>query len=145
MSNSIKPHGGKLVNRITKSDPSGLFSIQISEDLANDVENIADGTLGDVAIITSVAGAVRANHVHKDDWHLSYMVQGSMNYFWKDEVGQEKVVEVRSGQMVYSPPGTPHKMLFLEASSFIAIAAKNRSSKDYESDTTRLPEDYFSI
>ncbi len=40
---SIKPHGGKLVNRITKDDPSGLFSISISEDLANDVENIADG------------------------------------------------------------------------------------------------------
>ena len=43
MSDSIKPHGGKLVNRITKTDPSGLYSISISEDLANDVENIADG------------------------------------------------------------------------------------------------------
>jgi mannose-6-phosphate isomerase-like protein (cupin superfamily) len=72
------------------------------------------------------------------------MVQGSMNYFWNDEGGKEKIVQVRSGQMVYSPPGTPHKMVFLEESSFIAIAAKNRSSKDYESDTTRLPEDYFS-
>jgi sulfate adenylyltransferase len=41
--NSIKPHGGKLINRITKVDPSGLYSISISEDLANDVENIADG------------------------------------------------------------------------------------------------------
>ncbi len=41
--NSIKPHGGVLVNRITKVDPTGLFSITISEDLANDVENISDG------------------------------------------------------------------------------------------------------
>jgi len=40
---SIKPHGGILVNRINKVDPTGLFSITISEDLANDVENIADG------------------------------------------------------------------------------------------------------
>jgi sulfate adenylyltransferase len=39
----IKPHGGILVNRITNVDPTGLFSITISEDLANDVENIADG------------------------------------------------------------------------------------------------------
>jgi len=38
-----KPHGGKLVNRITKRDPSGLFSISINSDLANDIENIADG------------------------------------------------------------------------------------------------------
>lgn len=108
------------------------------------IENIADGSLGDVAFITSSAGAMRANHVHKHDWHLSYMVQGSMNYFWKDEIGKENIVVVSRGQMVYSPPGTPHKMMFLEASSFIAIAAKNRSCKDYESDTTRLPVDYFS-
>ena len=40
---SIKPHGGTLVNRMSKSDPTGLYSITISEDLANDVENIADG------------------------------------------------------------------------------------------------------
>lgn len=41
--NSIKPHGGILINRINKIEPTGLFSITISEDLANDVENIADG------------------------------------------------------------------------------------------------------
>jgi len=39
----IKPHGGRLVNRMSKADPTGLYSITISEDLANDVENIADG------------------------------------------------------------------------------------------------------
>ena len=39
----INAHGGKLVNRVTDTDPSGLFSIDISTDLANDVENIADG------------------------------------------------------------------------------------------------------
>lgn len=40
---SIKPHGGKLVDRSSKADPSGLFSIEVTADLANDVENIADG------------------------------------------------------------------------------------------------------
>ncbi|MCA9811748.1 MAG: sulfate adenylyltransferase [Nitrosarchaeum sp.] len=43
MSGSIKPHGGTLVSRTTNSDPAGLYSITITEDLANDVENIADG------------------------------------------------------------------------------------------------------
>ena len=38
-----KPHGGKLVNRITKEDPNQLFSITVNADLANDIENIADG------------------------------------------------------------------------------------------------------
>lgn len=40
---AIRPHGGKLVNRIAQKSASGMFSISISEDLANDVENIADG------------------------------------------------------------------------------------------------------
>lgn len=40
---SIRPHGGKLVNRISTKNTSGLDSITISDDLANDVENIADG------------------------------------------------------------------------------------------------------
>ena len=35
--------GGKLVNRVKDFDPSGLISVDISADLANDVENIADG------------------------------------------------------------------------------------------------------
>ncbi len=41
--NSIKPHGGTLVDRTSKTDPSGLFSVEVTADLANDVENIADG------------------------------------------------------------------------------------------------------
>lgn len=40
---AIRPHGGKLVNRIAQKNTSGMFSISVSEDLANDVENIADG------------------------------------------------------------------------------------------------------
>ena len=39
----INAHGGKLVNRLAETDSNGLFSISITNDLANDVENIADG------------------------------------------------------------------------------------------------------
>jgi len=38
-----KPHGGSLINRFSNTDPSGLSSVSITADLANDVENIADG------------------------------------------------------------------------------------------------------
>lgn len=38
-----KPHGGKLVNRITQKVPNQLFSLPVNSDLANDIENIADG------------------------------------------------------------------------------------------------------
>ncbi len=38
-----QPHGGKLVNRITNKSQNNLFSVQVNADLANDIENIADG------------------------------------------------------------------------------------------------------
>ncbi|MBM3904745.1 MAG: sulfate adenylyltransferase [Thaumarchaeota archaeon] len=40
---AIRPHGGRLVSRISQKNTAGMFSISVSEDLANDVENIADG------------------------------------------------------------------------------------------------------
>jgi len=40
---AVEPHGGKLVNRFAKKDIAGLNSFSINGDLANDVENIADG------------------------------------------------------------------------------------------------------
>ncbi|HKG42069.1 MAG TPA: sulfate adenylyltransferase, partial [Nitrososphaeraceae archaeon] len=45
-SNSIpQPHGGKLINRFatSKKNIDGMFSINVSYDLRNDIENIADG------------------------------------------------------------------------------------------------------
>ena len=39
------PHGGKLINRFVTSDKKtdGMFTISVSSDLRNDIENIADG------------------------------------------------------------------------------------------------------
>ena len=41
----IRPHGGTLIDRFTRKDPSGMQTITITGDLANDVENMADGIL----------------------------------------------------------------------------------------------------
>lgn len=120
--------------------------VEIPQSFSDDrgrIDNLADGVLGDVAVISSVKGAVRANHIHLHDWHFSYLVKGSMEYIWKDSEGIEKSITVFKGQMIYTPPSVPHKMVFLEGSLFIAISAKNRSSEDYEEDTSRLPLDYF--
>jgi sulfate adenylyltransferase len=43
--NSIpQPHGGKLINKFTTmKNADGIFSIEVTTDLRNDIENIADG------------------------------------------------------------------------------------------------------
>jgi uncharacterized RmlC-like cupin family protein len=115
------------------------------EDERGVIKNIADGKLGDVAIITSKANSVRANHVHDDDWHLSYLVSGSMKYFWKSEIeaSETKSVVVKAGEMVYTPKKSPHKMQFLEDSIFIAVSQLSRVQENYEEDTKRLPDNFF--
>ena len=40
---AITPHGGRLVSRFSKSNLEDMSSIEVSGDLRNDIENIADG------------------------------------------------------------------------------------------------------
>ena len=109
------------------------------------IKNIADGKLGDVAVITSKANSIRANHVHDYDWHLSYMVSGSMRYYWRTDLNTEnsESITVNAGEMIYTPPKAPHKMVFLEDSVFIAISGLSRVQENYEADTKKLSDDFF--
>jgi len=122
--------------------------IEIPQSFTDDrgvILNIADGDLGDVAFITCTPDSVRANHIHKSDWHLTYLISGRMIYQWKDvDSGvNEGKMEVFAGQLFYTPSNTAHKMTFLAESSFIAVSGLHRDQTSYESDTLRLDKDYF--
>jgi sulfate adenylyltransferase len=39
----VQPHGGRLVSRFSNSALDGMIAIEVSGDLRNDIENIADG------------------------------------------------------------------------------------------------------
>ena len=112
------------------------------EDIRGSIFNIADGNLGDVAVITSHSSSVRANHTHKEDWHLSFLIKGEIKYFWEENNKQNSII-INPGELFYTPPKTPHKMLFLKDSAFIAVAAMSRTQENYENDTTRLDDGYF--
>ena len=116
---------------------------QIFNDDRGSIKNLADGRLGDVAIISSQQSSIRANHVHENDWHFSYLVSGQMRYFWKDFNKEVQSLIVKAGEMVYTPPKIPHKMQFLEESVFIAISELSRSQNNYEADTKKMPENFF--
>ncbi len=114
-------------------------------DSRGSIQNIADGSLGDVAVIRCEVDAIRANHYHDHDWHLTFMISGSMEYEWSEKVEgtPQNKTTVSEGQMVYTPSGAPHKMTFKEKSIFIAVAALSRNQENYEADTKRLSPDYF--
>jgi uncharacterized RmlC-like cupin family protein len=134
-----------LSNYFTNVNFENYPLIQIPQsfnDVRGSIINIADGELGDVAIITSKSDSIRANHTHQHDWHLSYLVDGEIKYFWEDEHKQNSMI-IKPGELFYTPPKTPHKMVFLKESIFIAVAAMSRTQANYENDTSRLEEGYF--
>ena len=117
--------------------------ISIPQSFSDDrgqIINVADGILGDIAVIKTNAGATRANHYHIEDWHLCYLINGEMEYYWTEDVGSSKVnrMHVQSGSLIFTPKLTPHKITFQEDSTFLSISRLSRVSENYESDTVRL-------
>lgn len=101
--------------------------------------NIADGDIGDVAIIKSEAGSIRASHFHNKDWHLCYLVQGQLKYIWKDSIElKSRSLLVEFGQSVITPPLIPHKFEFIQKSIMVVVSKLSRLEINYERDTVRL-------
>lgn len=91
--------------------------------------------------ITCAKGAVRANHYHKEDYHVCLLTKGKMNYYERPVGSKEKPkkFEIQAGEPFYTPSMVEHAMEFTEDSSFICLSKLSRSSANYESDTVRVP------
>jgi dTDP-4-dehydrorhamnose 3,5-epimerase-like enzyme len=109
------------------------------------IKNIVDRRLDDVAIISSKANSIRANHVHNNDWHLSYVVSGSMKYFWKSDIKDNQIqsILVEDRELVYTPKEAQHSMQLLEDWIFIAISRLSRVQEYYAEDSKKLPDNFF--
>jgi uncharacterized RmlC-like cupin family protein len=113
-------------------------------DLRGSIINIADGQIGDVAIITSEPTAIRANHVHEKDWHLCYLISGNLRYLWQDEnQGKQNSMTINPGELFFTPALVPHKVVAVEKSTFLSISRLSRISKNYEKDTYKLDSGFF--
>jgi len=99
------------------------------------ITNILESPVTSIVIITSKKGAIRANHYHKRDSHWSYIIKGKMEYYEERKSGKIEKVIVKEGEMVYSAPGVPHAMKFLESSIFLAMTTKKRLKGRYDKDT----------
>lgn len=105
--------------------------------------HLLDGSIKieSVLLITCKKGAVRANHYHKRDMHLSYMLKGVMDYTYRDMRKRnvhKRTIRVHEGQIVVSPPMVAHAMEFIEDSVFLALTTQKRNRTSYEKDTVRM-------
>lgn len=99
-------------------------------------ENVS---INSAILISCKKGAVRANHFHKKDNHYSIVLEGKMNYFYKDSKSSKiKKILVKKGYCVYTPAKEIHAMKFLEKSLFLALATEQREQDKYEDDTVKV-------
>ena len=121
----------------TKSNIPKTVKIKLAglyEDKRGKIINISNELIGSCALIKSHKNSIRANHYHKKDSHWSYMIKGKMQYYEENNGKIEKAI-VKTGQMVYSAPGVPHAMKFVETSVFLALTTQKRLKGKYEKDT----------
>jgi dTDP-4-dehydrorhamnose 3,5-epimerase-like enzyme len=132
----------ELIKYFTLENFENYPLVQIPQQFSDhrgEIINIADGALGDVAVIHSNQNSVRANHYHKNDWHLTYVVSGSVIYSWKKKISDNwEELRISKDQLFYTPPTVIHKMFFEEKTTIIAVSAMSRLSESYEADTIRI-------
>lgn len=92
-----------------------------------------------VGVIVSKAGAIRGNHFHKQTTQHTYLVSGSMSYYWEKADEEAGRVHMYPGDLVTSRSGEVHAMHFLEDSTIMVFSQGLRGGKDYEADTFRVP------
>lgn len=110
------------------------------QDPRGTIQNLILRPCSSVAVITSRARTLRANHYHRTDWHYAYVVSGQILYFERT-VGTLEIPEPRRfgpGEMFFTPPMVEHCMAFPEDTVFVTMARNVRSHDSHESDLERV-------
>jgi quercetin dioxygenase-like cupin family protein len=93
------------------------------------------GKIDAVTRITTVAGAVRGNHVHRETTQWTLVLSGRLLM-----ASGDTVTEMGPGEVIKHPPGMPHAWKAVEDTDCLVFTRGPRSGADYETDTYRLQE-----
>lgn len=105
------------------------------------ITNLFEGRIEHIALITSKKSTVRANHYHKEDHQYIYLVSGAYESHSADvrNPAYKQVLQVKPGDLVYTPPLIAHAQKFTQDSVFLALSTRQREQGKYEDDTLAYP------
>lgn len=120
---------------------STLFkNVQRDSDARGEILSIVDETVQNVSIITCNPGAIRSNHYHHSDFHFMYVLEGEIDYFYKDvDTGEINYLKVREGDNIFTPDNELHATYFPVRTRLIVSSKFPRDQETYEKDTVREP------
>jgi oxalate decarboxylase/phosphoglucose isomerase-like protein (cupin superfamily) len=108
-------------------------------DARGEILSIVDNSVMNVSLITCNPGAIRSNHYHLNDFHFMYVLDGEMDYFYKEKhSGGIKYIKARSGDNVFTPDNEIHATHFPVRTRLIVSSKLPRDQESYERDTVRV-------
>lgn len=119
---------------------STLFpNVERDADPRGQILSIIDETVQNVSIITCNAGAIRSNHWHKTDFHFMYVLEGEIDYFFKELDSDEvEYLKIRKGDNIFTPDHEIHATYFPVDTKLIVSSRFPRDRETYERDTVRV-------
>ena len=119
---------------------SRLFkSITRDNDIRGSIVSIVDDVVQNVSLITCNAGSIRSNHYHKKDFHYMYVLEGEIDYFYK-ELNNDVVhyFKVKKNDIIFTPKNEIHATFFPLRTKLIVSSMLPRDQETYENDTVRV-------
>ena len=116
-----------------------LENVERDKDNRGYILSIVDNDIKNVSIIFCEKGSLRSNHYHKEDFHYMYVLEGEIDYFFK-EIDSEKVsyLNVKKGQTIFTPKMEVHATYFPSDTKLIVSSKNQRDRETYENDTVRV-------
>lgn len=91
-----------------------------------------------ITVISSAAGAVRANHYHKDTIQWIYVHSGRLRYIFQPDGEPVDARTLGPGDLIKTDILEKHAIKALEDSLFYVYTRGPRGGENYEEDTFRL-------
>ena len=114
-------------------------SINRDKDFRGSIISIVDEVSSNVSIIICNEGSIRSNHFHHTDWHFMYVLEGKIDYFYKDIETKEIIyLEVNKDDNIFTPPKEIHATYFPVKTKLIVTSKNPRDQETYENDTVRV-------
>ena len=114
--------------------------VQKIEDHRGFIQAISDLEMKSASIIFTKKNQWRANHYHKNDWHIIYVTKGSFEYYFIKTGSNEGIKKkiVKSGQILFTGNMIDHAMFYTEETEILVVSKNPRDQKTYEEDTVRI-------
>ena len=110
-----------------------------SKDERGSITSIVDSKISNVSLITCNAESIRSNHYHLSDFHYMYVLEGEIDYFYKDINANEiNYLKIKKGENIFTPPMEIHATYFPKDTQLIVSSKNPRDQETYEKDTVRV-------